>query len=71
MGNTVNERASGKTVQKSVKCKKGYGKNKKGKCVKVKKKKGKKVKAKGRRKVKGRGSGVKGRGVVGGVGGVR
>ncbi len=72
MGNTVNERASGKPVQKkSVKCKKGYGKNKKGKCVKVKKKKGKKVKAKSQGKVKGRGSGVVGRGVVGGVGGVR
>jgi hypothetical protein len=67
MGNTVNERASGKAVTKSVKCKKGYGKNKKGKCVKKKKK----ARAKSRRKVKGRGSGVEGRGVVGGVGGVR
>ena len=61
MGNVVKEPASGKVVKKSVKCKKGYAKNKKGKCVKVRKKKAK-VKAKGRGNVKGE--------VVGRVGGV-
>jgi hypothetical protein len=34
MGNTVNERVSGKVVKKSVKCKKGYVKTKRDKCVK-------------------------------------
>jgi hypothetical protein len=54
MGNTVDEQVSGKAVKKSVKCKKGYVKNKKGKCVKDKKK----VRAKTRGKVKGGRGGV-------------
>ncbi len=46
MGNVVKEPASGKVVKKIVKCRKGYVKNKKGKCVKVKKGKAKKSRLK-------------------------